>query len=296
MPQTVHRATVGHMFDPLLDPILDGDPDEEELAERMAVYDAYMGLFDVELDRVLFRHGMLPADAERSRIKWIVARFMQAAHTSDLDAIEPVLLEHFLPREQEFRLLDQELDWVIDRHEHGVTPDERREIREWVTEYFDANVLLGLADLERIYVSAIIPNRLLERHIEELAARIASLEPHLAAGESWPELARWMETAVATISESHTEETGARVVRMQAMQFPSHLLESLLAWASRSESVLYGAAGLRLVLSLRESGSREDLLRAFRHLDRFWKITLIKRGGSEQAFWSKVLKDSTNLV
>lgn len=296
MPQTVHRATVGHMFDPLLDPILDGDPDEEELAERMAVYDAYMGLFDVELDRVLFRHGMLPTDAERSRIKWIVARFMQAAHTSDLDAIEPVLLEHFLPREQEFRLLDQELDWVIDRHEHGVTPDERREIREWVTEYFDANVLLGLADLERIYVSAIIPNRLLDRHIEDLAARIAAVEAHLVAGERWQELARWMETSVVTISEAHTEETGARVVRTQAMQFPSHLLESLLAWASRSESVLYGAAGLRLVLSLRESGSREDLLGAFRHLDRFWKIVLIRRGGEEQAFWSRVFKDSTNLL
>jgi hypothetical protein len=284
------------MFDPLLDPILDGDPDEEELAERMAVYDAYMGLFDVELDRVLFRHGMLPTDAERSRIKWIVARFMQAAHTSDLDAIEPVLLEHFLPREQEFRLLDQELDWVIDRYEPGVTPDERREIREWVTEYFDANVLLGLVDLERIYVSTVIPNRLLERHIEELAARIAALEPHLVAGERWPELARWMETAVATISEAHTEETGARAVRTQAMQFPSHLIEPLVAWASRPESILYGAAGLRLVLSLRESGSREDLLRAFRHLDRFWKIALIKRGGPEQAFWSKVLKDSTNLL
>lgn len=293
MPRTVYAVTVGHMFDPLLDPILDGDPDEQELAERMAVYDAYMGLFDAELDRVLFKHGMLQSEEERSRTKWVLARFMQSMHTSDLDMLESVLLERFLPREQEFRLFDQELDWVIDRYEGEVTSPERREIREWVAEFFDANVLLGLADLERVYVTAVVPTRLLDRHIEALAERIGRQFAELGRGERWQDLARWMEGDVASVVDAHTEETGVRAVRLQAMQFPSDLIAPLLAWASRPESVLHGAAGLRLVLRVRENGSREGLLEAFRVLDRFWKIILIRQGGAEQAFWSMVLRESS---
>lgn len=281
------------MFDPLLDPILDGDPDEQELAERMAVYDAYMGLFDAELDRVLFRHGMLQSEEERSRTKWILARFMQSMHTSDLDVLESVLVERFLPREHEFRLLDQELDWVIDRHEGEIAPAERREIREWVTEFFDANVLLGLADLERIYVTAVVPNRLLDRHVEELGTWLGRHVEGLREGEYWQDVARWMERAVAAIADAHTEETAVRAVRLQAMQFPSDLLAPLLAWASRPGSVLHDAAGLRRVLRLRQDGPDDDLLEAFRSLDRFWKIVLIRQGGAEQAFWSRVLRESS---
>lgn len=281
------------MFDPLLDPILDGDPDEQELAERMAIYDAYMGLFDAELDRVLFRHGMLPSEEGRSRIKWILARFMQSMHTSDLDVIESVLVERFLPREQEFRLLDQELDWVIDRHEGAVAPTERREIREWVTEFFDANVLLGLADLERIYVTAVVPSRLLDRHVEELGAWIGRHVEGLRNGEHWQDLGRWLEREAIAIADAHTDETAVRAVRLQAMQFPSELIAPLLVWASRPESVLHGAAGLRQVQRLRATGSREDLLEAFRGLDRFWKIVLIRQGKQEQTFWSGVLRESS---
>lgn len=281
------------MFDPLLDPILDGDPDEQELAERMAIYDAYMGLFDAELDRVLFRHGMLPDDDERSRMKWVLARFMQALHTSDLDALESVFLERFLPREQEFRLLDQELDWVIDRHEGEVTPQERLEIREWVTVFFDANVLLGLADLERIYVTAVVPNRLLDKHVEKLSSWLAAHAEHLRSGVGWQDIARLMEHETSMIADAHSEETAVRAVRLQAMQFPSVLIAPLLEWASRPESVLHGAAGLRLVLRLRTTGSREDLCEAFRVLDRFWKIVLVRQGGAEQGFWSAVLRESS---
>jgi hypothetical protein len=54
--------------------------------------------------------------------------------------------------------------------------------------------------------------------------------------------------------------------------------------------VLYDAAGLRKVLQLRQDGSRDDLVEAFRSLDRFWKIILIRQGGSEQVFWSGVLR------
>jgi len=283
------------MFDPLLDPILDGDPDEHELVERMAVYDAYMGLFDAELDRVLFRHGLLPSEEGRLRIKWILARFMQAMRTSDLDVLEAVLVERYLPREQEFRLLDQELDWVIDRHEGEIPSGERREIREWVTELFDANVLLGLADLERIYVTDVVPARLLDKHIETLAAWIGEHFAELRRGERWAELAAWMESGTAQIADAHTEETGMRAVRLQATQFPIELVGGLLEWASRPESVLHGAAGLRLVLRLRAEGSREELLEAFRVLDRFWKIALIRQGGDEQAFWNRVLRESSRI-
>lgn len=281
------------MFDPLLDPILDGDPDEEELAERLAVYDAYMGLFDIELDRVLFRHGMLPGEQERPRIKWVVARFMQEQATSDLDAIEPTVLERFLPRERELRLLDQELDWVISRYEPGVTPAERDEIRQWVTEFLDANVSLGLADLERVYVAAIIPNRLLDRHLEELSRWFAEHLGLLSTPGGWEAFARWAEAGVAALVEAHTEETGVRAIRLQAMHVPREYVESLIAWACLPGSVLHGAAGLRLLLSVRESSPREEVVAAFRVLDRFWKILLVRRGGEEREYWSEILKESS---
>ena len=281
------------MFDPLLDPILEGDPDEVELAERMAVYDAYMGLFDIELDRVLYRHGMAPTEQERSRIKWVVARFMQEASTSDLDALEPALIERFLPREQELRLLDQELDWVIDRHEGEVSSRERAEIREWVVEFFDTNVTLGLADLERIYVTAVIPNRLLDRHLEQFGLWISANHEGLTYGDAWVDFARWLESEVERMIEADTEETGVRAIRLQAMQLPKRFVTPLVEWALQPESVLHGAAGLRLAVSVRREGTREEVIEAFRVLDRFWKILLIRQGGEEQSYWSGVLKESS---
>jgi hypothetical protein len=281
------------MFDPLLDPILEGDPDEVELAERMAVYDAYMGLFDIELDRVLYRHGMAPTEQERSRIKWVVARFMQEASTSDLDALEPALIERFLPREQELRLLDQELDWVIDRHEGEVSSRERAEIREWVVEFFDTNVTLGLADLERIYVTAVIPNRLLDRHLEQFGLWISANHEGLTSGDAWGDFARWLESEVERMIEADTEETGVRAIRLQAMQLPKRFVAPLVEWALQPESVLHGAAGLRLAVSVRREGTREEVIEAFRVLDRFWKILLIRQGGEEQSYWSGVLKESS---
>jgi hypothetical protein len=286
-------VTVVEVFDPLLDPILDGEPDEQELVERMAVYDAYMGLFDAELDRVLFRHGVLPTEAERSRMKWITARFMQSMHTSDLNVLESVLLERFLPREQEFRLLDQELDWIIERYEGEVSAQERLEIREWVVELLEANVLLGLVDLERIYVTTVVPNRLLNQHREHFSTWVRERVAELYKGECWQELAHEMETGVTAIANAHTEETGVRALRLQAMEFPVSLVPALLAWATQPESVLHGAAGLRLVLRLRATGSRQDLLEAFSVLDRFWKIILVRQEEPEHMFWSDVFRESS---
>jgi hypothetical protein len=281
------------VFDPLLDPLLEGDPDEDELNERLAIYDAYMGLFDIELDRVLFKHGFLISGEERTRVKWVVARFMQVLVTSDLDAIEGVFLERFLTREQELRLLDQELDWVVSRHEGAISPEERAEIREAVVERLDANVLLGLADLERVYVTEVVPNRVLDAHLEDLAAFFASRLP--PPDGAWDDFACWSESSLSRIADAHTESTVVRALRLQAMHFPRGQVASLLEWARRPGVVLHGAAGLRQVFSVRSGGSRRDVVESFRVLDRFWKIMLIRAGGPDHEYWRDVLKESSRL-
>ena len=280
------------MFDPLLDPLLDGDPDEDEIRERLAVYDAYMGLFDAELDRALYRHGMLPDGAERTRIKWIVARFMQHENTSDLDTVESILVRRHLPREQELRLLDQELDWILDRHETGVDPDERAVIRAGIVDHLDANVTLGLADLERVYVTRIVPERLIDRHLSRIAAWLHGNARQLEQGNSWWDFARLLEAETETLTRAHSSTTALRAVRLQAMRLPRPLVAPLVAWAARPESVLHGAAGLRLVLTLREHGERGDVVEAFRVLDSFWKILLIRLEDGVETYWSTILRDS----
>jgi len=291
LPPGRRAVTVERVFDPLLDPLLDGDPDETERDERLAVYDAYMGLFDAELDRALYRHGLLPGDDERTRIKWIVARFMQHEGTSDVDSIEAVLIGRFLPREQELRLLDQELDWVIDRHDGDVTPTERETIRAGVVDYLDANVTLGLADLERVYVTAIVPELLLDRHLLRIGAWLAEHADRLEAGTAWRDLARLLETETEALVRAHSPATGARGVRLQAMHLPQRLVGPLLAWAAQPEAVLHGAAGLRLVLALNEGAGRAEVVEAFRALDRFWKILLVRQGADEEAYWSTILRE-----
>lgn len=284
--------TVTGVFDPLLDPLLDGDPDESEIAERMAAYDAYMGLFETELDRVLFRHGFSVTVDELRRVKWVLVRFMQEAGTSDLDALEATFLEKFVPREHGLRLLDQELDWVLARHEGSVSPAERAAVRTAVVEHFDANVTLGLADLERVYVAEVVPDRILDRHLGDLAAFFAS-----RSGEdrTWDDFAAWSEEALAAVVDAHTEHTGVRALRLQAMHVPAEHVASLLDWACRPGVTLHGAAGLRLLVGLRGDGDRSRVVEAFRFLDRFWKILLVRSPAPERDYWRGILRESARL-
>jgi len=264
------------------------DPRDPATVGTAAFHDAFMVLFAAELDRVLYRNGVLVGDAERARIGWVVARLMGRNGDLDVEAVERTYLYDFLPRERSLHRLPELVDELLAQHPGADRPDREWAIRA-IRQHLDADVGLSIADVEQVYRARVLPEHLLSAHRDEVRLWFVDHHGLPPTTTEWERFAGWLTAVSERLAADHGDPLRESTRHVQALSIPATATAGLIEWARHPGHELYDAESLRRVLDAKADGTEGELVEAFAAVERFWRVLLLRQAESGQRFFVELL-------